>query len=134
MAVMRDSTGLPTPTSPTPILPTYSPKGTFCLRKPPLAAYNYLRARVQNHYNGLFIALVSQLVPVAQRFSAVACSANVQGSIPAQYLLFLIFFPRTLKFFLTKSIVGTACRSSEGRRPCLGRPSRRSLARAEGPV
>ena len=35
----RDSTGLPTPTSPTPILPTYSPKGTFCLRKPPSAAY-----------------------------------------------------------------------------------------------
>ena len=54
----------------------------------------YLRARVQNHYNGLFIALVGQLVPVAQRFSAVACSANVQGSIPAQYLLFLIFFPQ----------------------------------------
>ena len=46
------------------------------------------------------------------------------------------FYPPAvrLSFFLTKSIVGTACRSSEGRRPCLGRPSRRSLARAEGPV
>ena len=36
----------------------------------------YLRARVQNHYNGLFIALVGQLVPVAQRFSAVACTVD----------------------------------------------------------
>ena len=39
----------------------------------------------------IIIALVGQLVPVAQRFSAVACSADVQGSIPAQYLFFNFF-------------------------------------------
>ena len=55
----------------------------------------HLQHVILNHlkFSFLFIALVGQLVPVAQRFSAVACSADVQGSIPAQYLFFN-FFPQ----------------------------------------
>ena len=39
--------------------------------------FNPTRARVQNHYKGLFVALTGQLVSVAQRISMVAC--NVIG-------------------------------------------------------
>ena len=46
-------------------------------------------------YKGLFIALVGQLVPVAQQFTTVACSADVQGLNPAQYLFFNFFSQKT---------------------------------------
>ena len=49
-------------------------------------------ARVLNHYKALFVATVGQLVPVAQRFSAVVCNADVPGSIPTVCIVFCCFF------------------------------------------
>ena len=46
--------------------------------KPPLVP---TCARVLNHYEGLFIARTGQQVSVAQRFSTVACSADVHDSV-----------------------------------------------------
>ena len=45
---------------------------------------------------------------------------------------FFSFFFKELKFFLASN--DTLDDPCEGQRPCLERPSRRSIARAEGPV
>ena len=46
--------------------------------------------------------------------------------------VFFFFFTKNLSFFLAS--YDTLDDPCEGRRPCLERSSRRSLARAEGPV
>ena len=94
---------MPTPVWPTIVLPITKLRRAVLpshVRKPPSAASIIYARAYRITIKAFFIALVGQLVPVVQRFSTVACSADVQGSIPAQYL-FLIFFPRKLKFFFS---------------------------------
>ena len=88
-------------------------------------------ARVQNYYKGLFVALTGQQFPVVQWLGMMACNADVRGSILSAVMFFFFFFYENLVFLARYDTLNDPC---EGQRPCLERPSRRSIARAEGPV
>ena len=46
------------------------------------------RVRTENHYKDLLVALISQQVPVAQRFCTVACDPDAWDSILTESLCF----------------------------------------------
>ena len=68
---------------------------------------------------------------MVQWLGIVACIADVRVRFSLQSCFFSFFF-KELKFFLAS--YDTLDDPCEGQRPCLERPSRRSIARAEGPV
>ena len=68
---------------------------------------------------------------MAQWLRMVACNADVRGSILSAIMFFFIFLFKNLSFLASYDTLDDPC---EDQRPCLERPSRRSIARAEGPV
>ena len=83
----------------------------------------------QNYYKGLFVALISQQVPVAQWVSTMVCNADAVVR-PLLRRVFFVFFLTEVKFY--SSFSRRSFTRAEG--PSLERPSRRSLVRAEGPI
>ena len=74
-----------------------------------------LRARVQNHYKGLFVGAVGQQVLVAQWFRIVACK-QMFGGLNLVAHNFFVFFPKKLKFFKCFRTTSLTI-FNEGRRP-----------------